>query len=64
MQAPAETIAKYEALPRKAFRRTYAAMVDEMDQAIGKILDTLDKEGITNDTQELGRGLQVRGALR
>lgn len=50
MQAPAETIAKYEALPRKAFRRTYAAMVDEMDQAIGKILDTLDKEGITNDT--------------
>lgn len=50
MQAPPETIAKYENLPRKNFRRTYAAMVDEMDQAIGRILQTLDDEGLANDT--------------
>ena len=50
MQAPEETIAKYEALPEASFRRVYAAMVDEMDQAIGRILDTLDEEGIEEET--------------
>lgn len=50
MQAPKETIDKYESLPREGFRRVYAAMVDEMDQAIGRILMTLDEEGLTNDT--------------
>ncbi len=50
MQAPVATIAKYEALPQTNYRRTYAAMVDEMDQAIGKILDTLDEQGIADET--------------
>ena len=50
MQAPKETIEKYAHLPRKQFRRTYAAMVDEMDQAISKILATLDEEGIAEET--------------
>ena len=31
-------------------RRTYAAMVEEMDQAVGRILETLEAEGMTKDT--------------
>ncbi|MFP8871521.1 MAG: sulfatase-like hydrolase/transferase [Myxococcota bacterium] len=31
-------------------QQVYAAMVDSMDQAIGKILATLDEEGIADDT--------------
>lgn len=50
MQAPEATIEKYASLPRAQYRRTYAAMVDEMDQAIGRILDTLDEQGLTDDT--------------
>lgn len=50
MQAPEATIEKYAELPRTNFRRTYAAMVDEMDQAIGRILDVLDEEEIAEDT--------------
>lgn len=50
MQAPEETIEKYAALPRTNYRRTYAAMVDEMDQAIGRILEALDEQGIAEDT--------------
>jgi len=50
MQAPEATIEKYAALPRASFRRTYAAMVDEMDQAVGRILTALDDEGIAKDT--------------
>ncbi len=50
MQAPQATIDKYAALPKTNFRRTYAAMVDEMDQQIGRILDALDEEGIADDT--------------
>jgi arylsulfatase A-like enzyme len=50
MQAPEETIAKYAHLPRERFRRTYAAMVDEMDRAIAAILETLDAEGLAEDT--------------
>ncbi len=50
MQAPAETIEKYAALPMANNRRVYAAMVDEMDVAIGRILDTLDAEGLADDT--------------
>ena len=52
MNAKEEDIAKY---PRRldlpnAPRKTYAAMVDSMDQAIGRILDTLDKQGIADNT--------------
>jgi arylsulfatase A-like enzyme len=31
-------------------RPMYAAVVDAMDQAIGRVLDTLDEQGIANDT--------------
>ena len=50
MQAPEETIAHYEHLPKKNFRREYAAMVHEMDEAIGAILGALDRQGIADDT--------------
>ncbi|MCR9092822.1 MAG: sulfatase-like hydrolase/transferase [bacterium] len=50
MQAPPATIEKYASLPRTQYRRTYAAMVDEMDQAIGRILDALDEQEIADDT--------------
>jgi len=35
---------------RKSRRPLYAATVEAMDQAIGRILDTLEKEGIADDT--------------
>ncbi len=67
MQAPKETIEKYAHLPRERFRRTYAAMVDEMDQAISKILATLDEEGLTEETIVLflsdNGGSSIFGAL-
>ncbi|MFK7896152.1 MAG: arylsulfatase [Myxococcota bacterium] len=50
MQAPKETIEKYAALPKAKNRRVYAAMVDEMDQQIGKILDALDEAEIADET--------------
>ncbi len=50
MQAPQATIDKYKALPEASSRRVYAAMVDEMDQAIGVILDTLDREQLSDNT--------------
>ena len=50
MQAPEETIEKYASLPKAAYRRVYAAMVDEMDGAIGEILETLDAEGLAENT--------------
>jgi len=34
----------------KSARPMYAAVVDAMDQAIGRVLDTLDREGITDNT--------------
>lgn len=50
MQAPQATIEKYAALPQKNSRRVYAAMVDEVDQAVGAILGALDDEGLAEDT--------------
>ncbi len=52
VQAKDEDIDKY---PRRldtprAPMRTYAAMVDSMDQAIGEILDELDAQGIADNT--------------
>jgi len=37
-------------LMRPSARPVYAAVVDAMDQAIGRVLDTLDKEGIADNT--------------
>ncbi|MEZ4281556.1 MAG: sulfatase-like hydrolase/transferase [Myxococcota bacterium] len=50
MQAPRATIEKYAALPEQRSRRVYAAMVDEMDRAIGEILAALDEEEIASET--------------
>jgi len=52
MEAKAEDLAKY---PRRldlptATKKTYAAMVDNMDQQIGQILDILDQQGIADNT--------------
>ncbi|MBI1792452.1 MAG: arylsulfatase [Acidobacteria bacterium] len=49
LQAPAALIDKYAYIsdPRQ---RTYAAMVDALDTAIGKILATLEAEGLTRNT--------------
>ena len=35
---------------QKSARPVYAAVVDAMDQAIGRVLDALDEEGIADDT--------------
>ncbi len=50
MQAPEKTIEKYAKLPKAHDRRIYAAMVDEMDQAVGQILAALDEEEIADQT--------------
>ena len=55
MQAKEEDIAKYPKridLPSRE-QRTYAAMVDSMDQAIGQILDALDAQGLRENTMVL-----------
>ena len=49
LQAPQSYIDKYADIKDEA-RRTYAAMVDAMDAAIGKILAAVDEEGMTKDT--------------
>ena len=49
LQVPDEALAAYEAIPNSN-RRTYAAMVSEMDRAVGGILAALASEGLTNDT--------------
>ncbi len=51
MQAPRALEDKYKHRPNRPFtKRTYAAMVDSLDQAIGQILDTLDAQGLTENT--------------
>lgn len=52
VQAKEVDIAKYPGridTPR-APKKTYAAMVDSMDQAIGQVLDELDAQGIADNT--------------
>ncbi|MYE82019.1 MAG: sulfatase-like hydrolase/transferase [Gammaproteobacteria bacterium] len=48
-EAPAETVSRYADI-EDGNRRVYAAMVDEMDQAIGAILAALEEAGMTDDT--------------
>ncbi|MCS5593275.1 MAG: arylsulfatase [Porticoccaceae bacterium] len=50
MQAPPETIQKYQHISKLGYRRIYAAMVDEMDVAVGKILHTLEEQEIMDNT--------------
>ncbi len=49
LQAKEEDIAKYDWIEDEE-ERIYAAMVDSLDQAIGKILTAIDTKGITEDT--------------
>ncbi len=49
LQAPAEAIAEYSDIEDE-HRRTFAAMVTEMDKAIAQVLGTLDDEGLSDDT--------------
>lgn len=52
MEAPDELKDKYPTrldIPGRT-RKTYAAMVDSMDQAIGKVLTALDEEGVADNT--------------
>lgn len=47
--APKETIAKYSGIEDPT-RRTYAAMVDCLDENIGKVVAALDKKGLRENT--------------
>ena len=51
MQAPKELEAQYPRRLNKPFpKKTYAAMVHSLDTAIGKILDSLDAQGLAENT--------------
>ncbi|QVY66098.1 sulfatase [Polaribacter sp. Q13] len=49
LEAPKETIEKYNFIKDKK-RRTYAAMVDELDQGIGVVVEALRKSGKLDNT--------------
>jgi len=51
MQAPEELEDKYKNRRNKPFpKRTYAAMVDSLDQAVGRVLESLEAEGLSENT--------------
>ena len=51
MEAPAQLVEKYKDLPVKGYRdHRYAAMIEAMDSAIGKVLRSLDELKISDDT--------------
>jgi arylsulfatase A-like enzyme len=49
LQAPEEYVAEVDHIDDPA-RRTYAAMIATLDDAVGQILSTLDEEGIADET--------------
>lgn len=49
MQAPKESLAKFSHITDKK-RRTYAAMVSEMDDGIGRVLKAIDDAGLRENT--------------
>ncbi|MEZ5367470.1 MAG: sulfatase-like hydrolase/transferase, partial [Bryobacterales bacterium] len=49
LQVPAKWLDDYASIGDKD-RRTYAAMVAAMDAGVGRILEALDRTGVTNDT--------------
>jgi arylsulfatase A-like enzyme len=73
MAPPGDLVKKYEGIADKK-RRTYVAMVDAMDTAMGRVLACLDGEGIARNTLVLylsdnggplsggASNLQLRGA--
>ena len=48
LSAPDEYLTKYKNLPRQ--QATYAAVVDALDAAVGRILAALDRQGLRNNT--------------
>ena len=51
MEAPDKLVEKYKNLPVKGYRdHRYAAMIEAMDIAIGKVLKSLDELNITEET--------------
>ena len=67
MQAPKALEQKYKHRRNRPFtKRTYAAMVDSLDHAVGRILDSLDRQGLTDNTLILffsdNGGLEAFGA--
>lgn len=69
LQAPESYLARYKHIERKN-KRTYAAMVTCMDDAIGRIVSAIDKRGMKNDTLIIfcsdngGTGAADNGPLR
>ncbi len=64
MQAPEDLIRKYATEGGRGRSGGYAAAIDSMDQAIGKVLNTLEQEGMTEDTLVLffcDNGAKSRG---
>ncbi len=49
LQAPKALVEKYASIAQPQ-RRTYAAMVDAMDQGIGRVVGALDKAGLMENT--------------
>jgi len=49
MQAPVEEVARFEAIADPQ-RRIFAAMLARLDAGIGRVLDTLEAQGLTNQT--------------
>ena len=51
MQAPEELESKYKSRSNRPFpKRTYAAMVDSLDQAVGRVLESLEQQGLSENT--------------
>jgi len=51
MQAPQELEDKYKNRRNRPFpKRTYAAMFDSLDQAVGRVLESLDSNGLRENT--------------
>ena len=51
MEAPADLVAKYKSRPLKGYNdHRYAAMIEAMDVAIGRVFASLDEMGISEET--------------
>ena len=52
LEAPEELTKKYERIPQhqQQGKPVYAAMVESIDQSVGRVLDALESAGKTNDT--------------
>ncbi len=48
LQAPLETVARHAGI--RGYSAVYAAMVDELDRAVGRVLDAIERHGLARDT--------------